>query len=191
MNLQCITDLNLENVVKPNCGFVYCDGNFISDGKQSPKSLIWNFSLSSRSHHHNLSLPTFTCQDFCSKKVSYTYIYIFMGVKFIFLSSFWLAFYWMHGCRNFYTNLLTNGQIIKEYKKLFTFVKYETYITEYHVYTYNDTHTYCDNGEQGAVEEWHLINFAIQCNTYDYNVKSVVDYHRNLTKTGLRVLIYG
>lgn len=132
---KCITDLNLENVVKPNCGFVYCDGNFISDGKQSPKSLIWNFSLSSRSHHHNLSLPTFTCQDFCSKK------------KLLHQ----LAYEW------------ANNKRVQE---------------ALHI-------------RKGAVEEWHLINFAIQCNTYDYNVKSVVDYHRNLTKTGLRVLIYG
>lgn len=44
---------------------------------------------------------------------------------------------------------------------------------------------------KGKVKEWMRCNITYITDVYKYDIESVVDYHRNLTKEGLRVLIYG
>ncbi|KAK2662957.1 hypothetical protein Ddye_001531 [Dipteronia dyeriana] len=43
---------------------------------------------------------------------------------------------------------------------------------------------------EGTIKEWYRCNLNLSENIYTYDVSSSIDYHRNLTSTGLQILLY-
>ncbi|GAV65348.1 Peptidase_S10 domain-containing protein [Cephalotus follicularis] len=46
------------------------------------------------------------------------------------------------------------------------------------------------NIREGTIDEWFRCNLSLSESTYTYDIISVVDYHQNLTRHGLQILLY-
>ncbi|GLT97946.1 hypothetical protein SLE2022_154860 [Rubroshorea leprosula] len=63
------------------------------------------------------------------------------------------------------------------------------YILSY-IWANNETVREALHVRKGTVKEWHRCNLTLIDVTYDYNVYSVVDYHKKLTERSIQVLLY-
>jgi serine carboxypeptidase-like clade 1 len=90
------------------------------------------------------------------------------------------------------------GRMVKLFEMLFIFaryacpVKYITFQIQNNI-TFQIQNNSAHGGkiiklhDQGTIKDWRRCNKTL---AYSYNVKSTVDYHRNLTKKPYRALIY-